>query len=287
MKVLNTLAAPLLALGSIASAASAWTFEDATLTVQGKGGVGSGSKDKLDASSALPAAVTLGASETLKILLTAKEGSKAARPHQAFLTLNDPTTGLEESFTFSVKESGKGKVELTQKDLPFQFITSQSPISASIVLASFGSSTPFKKQTFSLKVESDPSAPFPIPAAPERYAPKPEIHHIFRSDPKSPPQIISLFFTLAVLAALPLLLGAWALLGANISDFGKAFGTSPVAHGLFFGSVLAMEGVFFLYYLSWNLFQTLPVAGVVGVVAYVSGSRALTEVQERRFAGQR
>lgn len=60
-----------------------------------------------------------------------------------------------------------------------------------------------------------------------------------------------------------------------------------MAHALFFGSIVAMEGVFFLYYVSWNLFQTLPVAGVVAAVAYVSGSRALTEVQDRRLAGER
>lgn len=48
-----------------------------------------------------------------------------------------------------------------------------------------------------------------------------------------------------------------------------------------------MEGIFFLYYTSWNLFQTLPAAAVVGVVAFVSGSRALSEVQERRLAGLR
>ena len=72
-----------------------------------------------------------------------------------------------------------------------------------------------------------------------------------------------------------------------MDHFGKAFGASPVAHGLFLGSVLAMEGVFFMYYVSWNLFQTLPVAAVVSVVAYVSGSRALTEVQDRRLAGER
>lgn len=77
------------------------------------------------------------------------------------------------------------------------------------------------------------------------------------------------------------------MLGGNLDHFGKAFGAKPVAHGLFFGSIVAMEGVFFLYYSSWNLFQTLPVAAVVGVVAYVSGSHALTEVQERRLAGQR
>lgn len=48
-----------------------------------------------------------------------------------------------------------------------------------------------------------------------------------------------------------------------------------------------MEGVFFAYYIGWNLFQTLPVAGVVGIVAFVSGGRALTEVQERRVKGER
>ena len=86
---------------------------------------------------------------------------------------------------------------------------------------------------------------------------------------------------------MPVLLGTWLFLGGNFDHVGKAFGANPVAHGLFFGSIVAMEGVFFMYYISWNLFQTLPVAAVVGVVAFVSGSRALTEVQERRLAGER
>jgi len=76
-------------------------------------------------------------------------------------------------------------------------------------------------------------------------------------------------------------------LGGNLDHLSKAYGASPVAHGLFLGSIVAMEGVFFMYYISWNLFQTLPVAAVVGFVAFVSGSRALTEVQERRLAGER
>lgn len=99
--------------------------------------------------------------------------------------------------------------------------------------------------------------------------------------------IISGAFALAVLLTLPSLLGLWVGLGGNLDHVSKAFGANPVAHVLFFGSIVAMEGVFFLYYYSWTLFQTLPVAGVVGVVAYVSGSKALTEVQERRLSGQR
>lgn len=77
------------------------------------------------------------------------------------------------------------------------------------------------------------------------------------------------------------------MLGANLNHLSKALSAAPISHSLFFGSIVAMEGVFFLYYTSWTLFQILPVAGVVGLVAFLSGSRALSEVQERRLAGQR
>lgn len=67
----------------------------------------------------------------------------------------------------------------------------------------------------------------------------------------------------------------------------KALSTAPISHALFFGSILSMEGIFFLYYYNWTLFQMLPVAGAVGLVAFVSGSKALSEVQAMRMAGER
>lgn len=126
-----------------------------------------------------------------------------------------------------------------------------------------------------------------IPEAPVRYAAEKEIHHIFRDDPRSPPMIITLVFAAAVIGALPVLLGVWATLGANANHLSKALSNAPISHALFFGSIVAMEGIFFLYYTSWTLFQTLPAAAVVGSVAFLSGSRALSEVQERRLAGLR
>lgn len=56
--------------------------------------------------------MSLGATDSLKLDLTTVDGQTAKRPHQAFLTLTDPTTGLEESFVLSVKDSGKAKVSL-------------------------------------------------------------------------------------------------------------------------------------------------------------------------------
>lgn len=99
--------------------------------------------------------------------------------------------------------------------------------------------------------------------------------------------MISVFFALAVLGTLPVVLGAWALAGGNAGHVGAALSAAPVSHALFFGSLVAMEGVFAMYYVSWRLFEVLPLAGVVGAVAFVSGSKALSEVQARRVRGER
>lgn len=79
----------------------------------------------------------------------------------------------------------------------------------------------------------------------------------------------------------------WLYLGGNLNHATKALQSAPVSHGLFVSSIVGLEGAFFLYYTSWNLFQLLPVAAALGLVAFLSGSRALSEVQERRLAGLR
>lgn len=61
---------------------------------------------------ALSRPIQLGGSDTLKVLLTVQEDKKPKRPHQAFLHITEPTTGLETSYALAVKENGKGKVEL-------------------------------------------------------------------------------------------------------------------------------------------------------------------------------
>lgn len=55
--------------------------------------------------------VSFGAADTLKVIIMATEDGAPKRPHQAFLLLRDQDTGLEATFPFSVKGSGKGKVD--------------------------------------------------------------------------------------------------------------------------------------------------------------------------------
>jgi oligosaccharyltransferase complex subunit delta (ribophorin II) len=93
----------------------------------------------------------------------------------------------------------------TQRDLPVQLLTSQQPLEASLVLGSFGSSKGSVTPVFDITLEIDPNTPSPPYEAPLRYGKQPEIHHIFRAEPKNPPKLVSIAFALAVLATVPAL----------------------------------------------------------------------------------
>lgn len=245
------------------------------------------------------------------------------------MVLKEVESGLEAPFPLTVKDNGEGSVQIvsawdvvqfknlagfanpvlvqSQKDLPVQLLLATKPLQASIIVASFGSAEGLNTPVFSLEVQPDANAPAPSYEKPLRYGKRPEIRHIFGSDPRSPPKVISLFFALAVLATVPALFVAvstyllvflscvlcltvspqWLLLGANLSHLSKAVAQAPLSHAAFIGSIIGMEFVFFLYYSTWNLFQVLPVLGLVGAVAVISGPKALGEVQSRRLAGER
>jgi len=267
--------------------AASWGFSDATVSIQHKGaGVGKAVQEKLNENSPLSKPISLGDADILRLALTTKEGSSKKRPHQAFLLLKDSKSGLDYSYPLGVKDSGKSKVEISQKDLPLQFLSAVHPLDAEIVIGSFGSSKGYHKTAFQLNIVRDPSKPVKEIEI-KRYAQLPEIHHIFKPGPSSPPIMIPALFVLAVVFPLPLLLSSWSLLSANLNHVSTALKSAPFAHSIFVSSILGMEGIFFMYYTSWNLFQALPPAFLVGTVAYISGSRALSEVQERRLAGLR
>ncbi|KAJ5579835.1 uncharacterized protein N7459_005820 [Penicillium hispanicum] len=269
------------------AAAATWGFTDATVAVQPKGaGVNGGFKEQFTASNPLSKPISLAGADTLRVSLTAQEGNSAKRPHQAFLLLQDSQTGLDISYPFTVKENGKSRVELTQKELPVQFLSLPDPVDARVVIGSPGSSKAYDSSVFKLSIKRQPDAPVPTADVP-RYGKLPEIHHIFKDSPTSPPVVITLAFLAMVGATLPVLGALWLFLGANVNHLSTALKSAPLPHAVFLGSLFAFEGIFVLYYTSWNLFQILPAAAVVGAVAFVSGSRALGEVQGRRLAGQR
>lgn len=75
-----------------------------------------------------------------------------------------------------------------------------------MVIGSFGSSDAYDSPAFKLSIERDPDLPVPSVEA-ARYGKQPEIHHIFKDDPTSPPVVITLAFVAMVGATLPVLGG--------------------------------------------------------------------------------
>lgn len=104
-----------------------------------------------------------------------------------------------------------------QNDLPTQFLTSSGPLSASLVIASFGSSQPYYSHAFDISLQLDATSPTASQDKPLRYGKLPEIHHTFKSEPKSPPKIITLIFTAAVIITFP-------LLAVTVSSLGSFLG---------------------------------------------------------------
>ena len=184
--------------------------------------------------------LTLGQAGSIKVALTTEEGSKAKRAHQAFLVLKEKSTGLEAPFPLTVKDSGKATLKIvriyrtedieleqkadcddlfaqSQKDLPIRHASSESPLEASIIVGSFGTSEAAITPVFDIKLQRESASAVPTCEKPMRYGKLAEIHHIFKADPQSPPKIFSLVFATAVLGTIPALFIAVSVAGKNTS----------------------------------------------------------------------
>jgi oligosaccharyltransferase complex subunit delta (ribophorin II) len=133
----------------------------------------------------------------------------------------------------------------------------------------------------------------PKPEDPERWAPKPEITHTFRTPQKLPNNQLSGLFAVAVVAGLPLFLLLVQPLkarakhqlyfaSANVSSWSTAIANTPISHAIFFASLLAFEIRFFKYWVGGTLGRILLETAGIAVVAFISGKRALGEVMQRK-----
>ena len=71
----------------------------------------------MSATAPLSKTISIGSTDAVKILLTAKDNGKGKRPHQAFLLLKDVETGLEAPFVLETKDTGKATVKIVSSAL--------------------------------------------------------------------------------------------------------------------------------------------------------------------------
>ncbi|KAI8082513.1 Dolichyl-diphosphooligosaccharide--protein glycosyltransferase subunit Swp1 [Gilbertella persicaria] len=116
---------------------------------------------------------------------------------------------------------------------------------------------------------------------------QPEIHHVFREAEKMPPATFSMIFALVTLSPWIFLLIGWLRLGytpANvISELTQGSKTRSIYIAAFLGSLVSLEYLFYLYWTKLDLFQTLTYFGGLALVAFFTGQRALSSVQNKRL----
>mmetsp|Transcript_263 Transcript_263/g.508 ORF Transcript_263/g.508 Transcript_263/m.508 type:complete len:631 (+) Transcript_263:34-1926(+) len=119
-------------------------------------------------------------------------------------------------------------------------------------------------------------------SASESLAAKPEIRHIFQQPARRPNVVISLFFTVVVLAPLAIV---YVGIGYLRLELKFPSGTQRLWAMGFLGSLIAYLILNVMYFLVLNIFQALAGLGIVSVVATLAGNRALNFLNAARKTG--
>jgi len=108
------------------------------------------------------------------------------------------------------------------------------------------------------------------------YQPKPEITHLFREPEARPPQFVSSLFTLLCLSPFLLLLLLWAKLGANIGNFSPSLSSLGFHLGL--GAIF---GLYLMFWLEFNMFETVRYLVLIGIVTFLCGNSLLANIAKK------
>ncbi|KAI9497913.1 Dolichyl-diphosphooligosaccharide--protein glycosyltransferase subunit Swp1 [Zychaea mexicana] len=115
---------------------------------------------------------------------------------------------------------------------------------------------------------------------------RPEIHHVFREAEAMPPTWFSQLFTLIALSPWLVLVIGWLGLGVTpvkvLGELASGPSMRPISIIGFLGSLVAVEYLFYLYWMRLNIFETLSYLALLLPVVFVFGQQALGQVQARR-----
>jgi len=111
------------------------------------------------------------------------------------------------------------------------------------------------------------------PDVKDPFAAQVDIEHTFRPEERTNKALLAFVFTIACGA--PFVLLVLTLLGSGLKVHFPGGPTDFLYSAVFQGSIAAILFVYFLYWVSLNIFQALGLVSLVAVVAVISGNRAL------------
>jgi len=272
----------LLATAVFADSLSSFTIDNVKFAVVGSDGMRKGG-ESITFPDKLTSNYVVQGTDTLSVTLQVKDAAgKSVQPHQAFLVFTNEKTGVQSAQVLQVRESGKARVELSPKTDSIV-----GPYTLDLVLGTFSLPDSLRyslgsvdfEPTIDLSKSSEAPAYYGGPPEVITYGPRPEITHVFRQPEETPALALSNGFVLVVLSPWLVLLGTWLSLGVTPAILGPFFSVSILT---FFATLVGIEFLFYKYWTSLNIFETLTYLAGLAVVAFVTGQRALSEVRARR-----
>lgn len=109
-------------------------------------------------------------------------------------------------------------------------------------------------------------------------SPRPEIVHQFREPEPRPSRFVSDVFTALCAAPLLILFALWSKIGINISS--SSFSLSAIGFHLSFAAIL---GLFTLFWLKLNMFETLRLLMPLLIVTFLVGNRFLRSLAAKKY----
>ncbi|ORY78327.1 hypothetical protein LY90DRAFT_665051 [Neocallimastix californiae] len=132
------------------------------------------------------------------------------------------------------------------------------------------------------ETKPDPNkAPTLMESEGPNFYPKPDQPHIFKPEPKAPNKLFAKFVFCLMFIPWIYLIYIWNKIGININ--GLFYNSKTLIFGvLFIISLCSMIGILVLFFIKFNLFQTLGCLGLASIYTSVFGHLVLRQKAEKR-----
>ncbi|GMM54726.1 dolichyl-diphosphooligosaccharide-protein glycotransferase [Maudiozyma humilis] len=253
----------------------------------------------IEASTEKPAPITLSSIDEVlnfKFKLDLSKSKSKEVPEQLSLLVGVADRNLEIAVVPKVKDSSKNnKVKLVSFKVDVAALPSSvlhyavvagEKITATLIVANEQKNLARKEenifqQVFDLEFAPEVAHEFvDFFEAPERYVAKPELAHTFPAAPETVPAGVASVFGGAILFVNVFLYMYWFYFNA-ISFSNMPTGGDFITFAIFFGSVVACEVVFGLYYLGTGIFETINTLAIVAPVGLIAGTKFLRSFSKR------
>jgi len=214
----------------------------------------------------------------MKFLLKDKSTGTSMTAHQTFIRLTNQETQQEITFVAEADGSDAYRFDLDVGSSAKDFGYLSGHYNMDLIIGDAVIQNPFSWAIADV-VLTFPEGNVAKRDDTYRYSKKPEIEHQFREPEARPPAVVSTLFTVLVLLPVLILLFLWVKIGVNMSSFSFSLSTLGFHVGL-----AAIFGLYYCYFLTLNMFQTLRWLGILGIPTFLFGNRLLSSIAARRKA---